>query len=55
VTCIQRFGLAFNLNPHLYVLIPDGVWVIDAQGSPTFRPAPTPTDDDIQQIVERTA
>ena len=32
-TCIQRFGSALNLNFHLHVLIPDGVWVTDAQGT----------------------
>jgi hypothetical protein len=55
VSVLQRYGSALNLNPHLHLLIPDGVWVAAANGRPTFVAVPPPTDADIQQLVERTA
>ncbi|MEW6750403.1 MAG: transposase [Candidatus Latescibacterota bacterium] len=55
VTCVQRWGSALNLNPHLHVLMPHGVWVTGPDGTPTFVAVAPPTDPDIQQVVERTA
>lgn len=55
MTCVQRFGSALSLNPHLHVLISDGIWISDPEGRPTFLPAPPPSDDDLQHLVERTA
>lgn len=55
VSVLQRYGSALNPNPHLHILIPDGVWVAGADGSPTFVAVAPPTDADIQQLVERTA
>ena len=54
VTFVQRFGSALNLNPHMHVLILDGVYVA-GDDEPTFVPAPRMTDDDVQQIVATTA
>ena len=55
VTFVQRFGSALNLNPHLHVLVLDGVYIAGADGSPRFLPAPRLTDADVRKIVETTA
>ena len=55
VTFVQRFGSSINLNPHIHVLMLDGVYVLGDDGLPTFVPAPPLTDDDVRQIVETTA
>ena len=55
MTFVQRFGSSINLNPHLHVLMLDGVYVPDGEGQPQFVPAPRLTDDDVQRIVETTA
>ncbi|MDP6700364.1 MAG: transposase [Candidatus Latescibacteria bacterium] len=56
VTFVQRFGSALNLNPHFHVLMPDGVYVIRAEGAaPEFVPAPALQDSDVQRIVELAA
>ncbi|MFA6109920.1 MAG: transposase, partial [Candidatus Latescibacterota bacterium] len=55
VTFVQRFGSSLNLNPHLHVLMPDGVWVSGPDTVPTFVAAHPPTEGDIQHLVERTA
>ena len=44
-----------NLNPHLHVLMLDGVYVAADDGTPSFIPAPRLTDEDVRQIVETTA
>jgi len=55
VTFVQRFGSAINLNPHVHVFALDGVYVSGADGNPVFVPALSPSDEDVQQIVETTA
>jgi hypothetical protein len=56
VTCVQRFGSALNLNPHLHILMLDGVYVSHPDsGQPTFVPVPPPTDDQIQHLIEQAA
>jgi len=55
VSVLQRYGSALNLNPHLHVLIADGVWVAGADGGPTLVAVAPPTDADIQQLIERSA
>ena len=55
VTFVQRFRSSVNLNVHLHVLALDGVYVRDADGSPSFVPAPRLTDEDVRRIVETTA
>lgn len=44
-----------NLNPHVHVLMLDGVYVREEDGIPFFVPAPPLTDDDVRAIVETTA
>ena len=41
VTFVQRFGGSLNLNVHLHVVAPDGVFVQDGCGV-RFVPAPPP-------------
>ncbi len=55
VTFVQRFGSSINLNPHMHVLMLDGVYVRGDEGVPFFVPAPTLIDDDVRTIVETTA
>jgi len=55
VTFVQRFGSSINLNPHMHVLLLDGVYVRGDDGLPFFVPAPPLTDDDVRTIVETTA
>ena len=54
VTFVQRFGSSLNLNPHVHVLMLDGVYV-DGEDAPVFVPAPPLSDQAVQQIVETTA
>lgn len=56
VTFVQRFGSALNLNPHLHVLMLDGVYVPDPMSDrPTFIPVASPTDDQVQHLIEQVA
>ena len=54
VTFVQRFGSSLNLNPHVHVLMLDGVYV-DGEEAPVFVPAPPLSDQAVQQIVETSA
>ena len=54
VTFVQRFGSSLNLNPHIHVLMLDGVCV-DGEEAPVFVPAPPLSDQAVQQIVETSA
>ena len=51
VTFVQRFGSSLNLNPHVHVLMLDGVYV-DGEDAPVSVPAPPLSDQAVQQIVE---
>ena len=54
MTFVQRFGSSLNLNPHIHVLMLDGVYV-DGEDAPVFVPAPPLSDQAVQQIVETSA
>jgi hypothetical protein len=54
VTFVQRFGSSLNLNPHVHVLMLDGVYV-DGEEAPVFVAAPPLSDQAVQQIVETSA
>ena len=54
VTFVQRFGSSLNLNPHMHVLMLDGVYV-DGEDAPVFVAAPPLSDQAVQQIVETSA
>ena len=47
VTFVQRFGSSLNLNPHIHVLMLDGVYV-DGEDAPVFVPAPPLSDQAVQ-------
>nr|MBK7070552.1 transposase [Deltaproteobacteria bacterium] len=54
VTYVQRFGGSLNLNPHLHVLVADGVFVCREDGSsPEFMATPAPTSDDLRGVIAR--
>ena len=50
VTFVQRFGSSLNLNPHLHVLMLDGVYV-DGDEAPVFAAAPPLSDPEVRRIV----
>jgi len=54
VTYVQRFGGSLNLNPHLHMLVADGVFVCREDGStPDFVATAAPTRDDLRSVIER--
>lgn len=57
VVCRQRFGGVANLNPHIHVLVPDGLFVPgeDPGATLSFSPLPPPDDQDIRRLVLRIA
>ena len=56
VTYVQRFGSALHLNPHLHLLMLDGVYrSYPDSGQPTFVAVSPPTDEQIQQLIEPAA
>jgi len=56
ITFVQRAGSSLNLNPHLHVLMLDGVYVTDVlTGKPTFVAVDPPTDEQVQRLVEQAA
>ena len=52
VTFIQRFGSALNLNIHLHMLVPDGVWRF-VNGKAHFHRTPAPDDAHIERLLAR--
>ncbi len=50
VTVVQRFGSALNLNVHLHMLIPDGVYTFD-QGMPCFHEVGPPPAESLQRLT----
>jgi hypothetical protein len=56
VTFVQRFGSALNLNPHLHVLVADGVFLCREDGStPSFVPTPPPTRRALAAVLQTVA
>ena len=54
VTFVQRFGGSLNLNPHLHMLVADGVFACRDDGSsPTFLATAAPTRDDLRGVIAR--
>ena len=52
VTLIQRFGSAANLNVQLHCLVLDGVYRCGADGVPQFVEVGSPTDDELQALLQ---
>jgi hypothetical protein len=59
VTFVQRVDSALRLNVHAHTLAIDGVYLRQGNKSApetlTFLPLPEPTEQDVQQLCERTA
>ena len=54
VTAIQRANSDLRLNPHFHTLFLDGIYGPDADGKgQMFHPAPAPSQEDIERLVER--
>jgi hypothetical protein len=54
VTAIQRANSDLRLSPHFHTLFLDGVYSADRDGKGRmFHPAPAPTQEDIELLVER--
>jgi hypothetical protein len=52
VSFVQRFGSALNLNPHLHVLVLDGVYApVEPDGPLLFHRLPDPTDAEIGKLL----
>ena len=49
-TVIQRFGGSINLNPHLHMLLVDGLYDV-AEETPVFHRI-SPTDEEVRKLVE---
>jgi hypothetical protein len=54
VSFLQRFGSSLAINPHFHTLGLDGVYVRRGE-SPEFLETSSPTDDDVQRLVETVA
>jgi hypothetical protein len=56
VTFVQRFAGNLRLNPHLHMVVPDGLFVPGPEGSPAaFHPLPPPTRDELRKLVVKVA
>jgi hypothetical protein len=55
VTLIQRFGSALNLNVHFHLLVLDGVYHRDGEGSLRFVPVPAPSPAELKRLVQQIA
>ena len=56
VTFVQRVDSALRLNVHAHAIALDGVYQRDQHGDELrFLPLPEPTEQDVQQLAERTA
>jgi hypothetical protein len=54
VTVIQRANSDLRLNPHLHTVFLDGIYGPDGDGKGRmFHPAPAPSQDDIETVVQR--
>ena len=53
VTVIQRANSDLRLSPHFHVLQLDGLYAPGPDGAPIFHPAPGPSQQDVEAIVER--
>ena len=49
----QRFSSALALNPHLHVLVPEGLFAPppSSGGTATFQPLPPPSDDEVEALL----
>jgi ribosomal protein S27E len=50
ITFIQRFGSALNLNVHLHMLIPDGIYTL-SHGKPRFHAVTAPSQSELTTLL----
>lgn len=55
ITFVQRFGSALNLNVHFHLLFLDGIYSPCMEESPMFHPLPSPSDEEIRELVQTLA
>ena len=53
VTLVQRFNSLLGCFVHFHVVVPDGVFLRDAEGAVTFREGPAPSREDIAGVAAR--
>jgi hypothetical protein len=51
ITFVQRFGSSLNLNVHLHVVVLDGVFVRDEDGTAVFHAAPPPSRHELDHAL----
>ena len=52
VCFVQRFDSSLKLNPHMHVLVLDGVYTVTDDGFPLFHDTPPPSNDDVARLNE---
>jgi hypothetical protein len=52
IAACHRAGGALNVNPHLHLLVPDGVFVRHPAGGAGFHRAPAPSPNDLAELVQ---
>ena len=52
ISFTQRWGSALNLNPHLHIICPDGVYT-NHQGKAKFRNIDAITDDEVAELISK--
>ncbi len=52
---LQRAGGSLNLNPHLHLLLADGAWHEQPEGTLEFQKTPAPTLSEVAALAERIA
>ncbi|MFT7654555.1 MAG: hypothetical protein ACI9UU_003675, partial [Candidatus Azotimanducaceae bacterium] len=52
ITFIQRFGSALNLNVHLHMLIPDGIFTLN-HAKPHFHAVTSPSHNELTTLLNR--
>ena len=53
VSFVQRFGDALNLNVHFHTLALDGIYIVNEDGTITFRHVAPPSDAEVARVTER--
>ncbi len=55
ISVLQRAGGALNVNPHIHLLVADGAWHAQTDGTLQFQSTPTPTLTEVAALAERIA
>jgi len=52
IVFIHRFGSSINANPHLHIMLPEGVYIKKSTGRLKFYKVSSPAEKDISNILE---